>query len=171
MHFTIKDSKTDYRRLTAEVVIGTTGDEVCAVTAMWRYMHSRMGEATSQPLFMQGSRALHYDRMRAQLTMLLQQTGLTDKEAKRYGGHSFRVGGAQGLALSHHSLPYIMCYGRWRSVESVMTYVQTPMHMRENDARAMLMGAAEGTAARTDTAMLRDEGMARAALHRPVPFR
>jgi len=103
--------------------------------------------------------------------MLLQRTGLTDKEAKRYGGHSFRVGGAQGLALSHHSLPYIMCYGRWRSVESVMTYVQTPMHMRENDARAMLMGAAEGTAARTDTAMLRDEGMARAALHRPVPFR
>ena len=173
MHFCIKDSKTDYRRLTAEVVIGRTGDaEVCAVTAMWAYLHTRVGCVQEEPLFMHRSgKALKYMQLRNHLTKVLEGTGMSKKETQRYGGHSFRVGGAQGLALSNHSLPYIMCYGRWRSVESVMTYVTTPMHMREKDARAMLMGVAEGTAAQASTALLRDEGMARAVLSGAVPSR
>ena len=131
----------------------------------------REGEAGTEPLFVIDGDAVRYGQMRTHLSMVLRRTGMTKQEEAAYGGHSFRVGGAQGLALSQHSLPYIMCYGRWRSVESVMTYVSTPMHMREHDARAMLLGVASGTAARSDTAMLRDEGTARAAMARDAPAR
>ena len=172
MHFCVKDSKTDYRRLTAEVVIGSTGGTVvCAVRAMWQYLNTRVWEEGTAPLFMLNGDAARYGQMRAHLSMMLRRTGMSKQEESAYGGHSFRVGGAQGLALSQHSLPYIMCYGRWRSVESVMTYVSTPIHMREQDARAMLLGVASGTAARSDTAMLRDEGTARAAMARDAPAR
>jgi len=134
-------------------------------------MHTREGEQGMSPLFMIDNDAATYTQMRKHLTTMLRGTGMSRQEASQYGGHSFRVGGAQGLALSQHSLPYIMCYGRWRSIDSVMTYVSTPLHMRENDARAMLLGVADGTAARSDTAMLRDEGVARAAVSRSAPAR
>ena len=134
-------------------------------------MHTREGESAMQPLIQVEGDAVTYAQMRKHLTAMLRVTGMSKQATMQYGGHSFRVGGAQGLALSQHSLPYIMCYGRWRSIDSVMTYVSTPLHMRENDARAMLLGVAEGTAARSDTAMLRDEGTARAAVNRSAPAR
>ena len=47
-------------------------------------------------------------------------------EGYLYGLHSFRVGGAQALALSGRSVRYIMSRGRWKSPESVATYVAAP---------------------------------------------
>ena len=138
---------------------------------MWEYLHTRVGCTQSDSLFKIGGKALQYKQLRKQIVDVLRGTGMSETDIKKYGGHSFRVGGAQGLALSNHSLPYIMCYGRWRSVESVMTYVTTPMHMREKDARAMLMGVAAGTAAQASTALLRDEGLARAVLSSAAPSR
>ena len=64
-------------------------------------------------------------------------------EPKRFGGHSFRIGGAQALAAAGKSIIYIMSYGRWRGVESVLRYVATPTHIRELDSRDMILAVAE----------------------------
>ena len=56
---------------------------------------------------------------------------------KNYGGHSFRIGGSQALAATNKSVAYLMSYGRWKCVDSVMRYVQTPTVIRALDAADM----------------------------------
>ena len=51
--------------------------------------------------------------------------------------HSFRVGGAQAMALAGRSFEYIMAKGRWKHLESVIRYVETPMHIRARDSQMM----------------------------------
>ena len=54
-----------------------------------------------------------------------------------YGLHSFRVGGAQALALAGRSVLYIMSRDRWKSSESVARYVAAPAYVQCADASDM----------------------------------
>lgn len=141
MKFVVRKSKTDQDRLTKDVFIGATGDTgLCAVSAMWAYaatqprMHSR-------PLFMMSSGSpVTYRDLYVRLVIGVAAIGL---ERRRFGAHSFRIGGAQALAAAGRSIPYIMAYGRWTCTESVLRYVKTPEYMRRMDAVDMVQAQTE----------------------------
>ena len=130
----MKHSKTDQERLTKDVLIGPSNEDLCALTAMWRYMSSRPNRDAAAPLFTSTQGAITYAAMRRCLASCLQRLGL---QPTQFGGHSFRIGGAQALAASGRSVMYIMSYGRWRCPQSVLRYVTTPEFIRALDAPAM----------------------------------
>ena len=66
------------------------------------------------------------------------------EECEEYGGHSFRIGAAQALALAGRSMEYTMAMGRWRCTESVLTYVRVPTQIRVLDIRDMVMASRDG---------------------------
>ena len=71
---------------------------------------------------------------------------LSPSDGELYGLHSFRVGGAQALALAGRTYEYIMSRGRWSSIESVLRYVETPLDIKISDAAAMANPQAARTA-------------------------
>ena len=150
MEACIKDSKSEAlkkRRLVANVVIGATGDEdLCPVRAMWLWLEKRGAVTGAQPLFMVKDKPCSYAYMRKMLTWGLQQSGVAPEEERKYGGHSFRIGGAQALAMAGRSSPYIMAMGRWSCLESLLTYVETPMELRVQDAMDMVTARPGGAA-------------------------
>ena len=129
--FNIKMSKNDQQRLGASCIIGATGKDTCPVAAMWKYFkHNKPTE--EGPLFTTpGGGALQYNSALRVLRMHIGPTG------DLYGLHSFRVGGAQALALAGRSVLYIMSRGRWKSSESVSRYVAAPAYVQCADARDM----------------------------------
>ena len=148
MEICIKDSKTDAWRLTENMVVGATGDpDLCPVTAMWEWMKTRGRVAGEAPAFEHKRKAVNYATLRTVMAKALRNAGLNSSELKQYGGHSFRIGGAQALALAGKSTSYIMAMGRWKCIESVLTYVQTPTIVRMRDARAMVTALPGGTTA------------------------
>ena len=62
---------------------------------------------------------------------------LMGDQGQHYGLHSFRVGGAQALALAGRSIEYLMARGRWRCPESVARYVEAPTEIAALDSSAM----------------------------------
>ena len=68
------------------------------------------------PLFLLAGRPLTYTALVANMRTLLAESGMAAQDLRLYGGHSFRVGGAQALAMAGRSTPYIMALGRWRLV-------------------------------------------------------
>lgn len=62
------------------------------------------------------------------------------------------MGGTQALALAGRSTPYIMALGRWRCVESVLTYAETPVEYRMADAVDMMTALPGGQAAQAAVA-------------------
>ena len=146
MEFVIKDSKTDRLRLTNTVVVGRTDDpSLCAVAAMWRYMEAAGPVPAASPLLQWQGRPYTYSRLVGDLRAALLRSGMAPAEVSSYAGHSFRIGGAQALALAGYSLPYIMALDRWACVESVLTYVKTPTMLRVKDAGAMIAAPAQLT--------------------------
>ena len=146
MEFVIKDSKTDHLRLTSTVVVGRTDDpSLCAVAAMWSYMEANKALPAAAPLLQWNGKPYAYARLVGDLRAALLRSGMAPAEVASYAGHSFRIGGAQALALAGYSLPYIMAMGRWKCVESVLTYVKTPTMLRVRDAGAMIAAPAQLT--------------------------
>ena len=146
MEFVIKDSKTDHLRLTNTVVVGRTDDpSLCAVAAMWSYMEANKALPAAAPLLQWNGKPYAYARLVGDLRAALLRSGMAPAEVASYAGHSFRIGGAQALALAGYSLPYIMAMGRWKCVESVLTYVKTPTMLRVRDAGAMIAAPAQLT--------------------------
>ena len=137
MRICIKDSKTDHWRMTKDMVVGATGlRHGCPVAAMWAWVQSTGVTSAVAPLFTLGGQPMRYAQLRAMVKWALQRAGVPDVAS--YGCHSFRVGGAQALAMAGKSTAYIMSMGRWRCVESVLTYVETPLQYRVRDAKAMM---------------------------------
>ena len=128
----IKQSKTDWARIGATLTLGTTGDPTCPVTNMHRYL-SASKHSDCDELFP----GLTYTRAIHALRNLMH-----DKDAK-YGMHSFRVGGCQALALAGRSHRYIMARGRWKSIESVLRYVETPLDFKLDDTVAMAQASSQ----------------------------
>lgn len=135
MKFVVKQSKTDQERLTKDVIIGATGDVLCAVSWMWQYLTHRGEARLQQPLFVANGTAVTYTAMRRNLAACLRHTKV---DASRIGGHSFRIGGSQALAAAGKSITYIMSYGRWKCPQSVLRYVVTPVPVRTQDAPQMV---------------------------------
>ena len=109
---------------------------------MWRWLHTRGALIGNEPLFVAKGTAVSYPKLRSIITGMLRGAGET--QLKNFGGHSFRIGGAQAPALAGRSTPYIMAMGRWKCVESVLTYVETPVERRMQDAQDMVTTMPEG---------------------------
>jgi hypothetical protein len=124
----VKQSKTDWARLGARLIVGETGTRNCPVKCMWDYMRSNKPPPLG-PLFP----GLTY------ATMLKVTRHYIGADSELYGMHSFRVGGAQAMALAGRSITYIMSRGRWKHVESVCRYVEAPDDTKASDSRAMAM--------------------------------
>ena len=126
------------------IVVGHTRDtEFCPLMAMWHYLERTKGDPKSH-LFGHKGKAVAYATLRSMVTAALQGTGMTPKECEEYGGHSFRIGAAQALALAGRSMEYTMAMGRWRCMESVLTYVRVPTQIRVLDIRDMVMASRDG---------------------------
>jgi hypothetical protein len=137
--FTIKTSKTDSDRLTKDVVVGITGHTLCAVSLMWRYLKHRGPCGPHEPLFANNNgSAWSYAQMRRAMTASLTLAGMPADQQRNIGGHSFRIGGAQALALARKPAAYIMAYGRWRCMQSLLRYIETPYEIRLQDAKDMI---------------------------------
>jgi hypothetical protein len=93
---------------------------------MWAYMHAWRPKATG-PVFP----GLRYT------TMLKMTRRLLGADSELYGMHSFRVGGAQAMALAGCSAVYIMSRGRWKHVESVSRYVEATEEVKAADSAEM----------------------------------
>ena len=128
MTVNVKQSKSDWQRLGATLTIGAIGGQDCPVACMQRYLRAQK-PAREGPLFP----GLRYQ------TMLTTLRKLIKKDEELYGLHSFRVGGAQALAMAGRSFEYIMARGRWKNVESVVRYVETPLDIRITDSRDMTL--------------------------------
>ena len=126
----VKQSKTDHQRMGATLTIGALDRAgtrtTCPVRQMQKYLRQQRPPRDG-PLFP----GLQYQ------TMLKTLRKLIPKHPELYGLHSFRVGGAQALALTGRSFEYIMAKGRWRHVESVIRYVETPLGIRIADSAMM----------------------------------
>ena len=128
MTVNVKHSKSDWQRLGATLTIGATGEDHCPVACMQAYLQTARPNRTG-PLFP----GLRYQSMLTTLRRLIH------KDRELYGLHSFRVGGAQALAMAGRSFEYIMSKGRWKNVESVVRYVETPLEIRMTDSRDMTL--------------------------------
>jgi hypothetical protein len=122
----VKQSKTDWSRLGAKLVVGETRTINCPVRNMWEYRRKACPPPHG-PLFP----GLRYT------TMLKVTRSYIGKNPELYGMHSFRVGGAQAMALAGRSATYIMSRGRWKNVESVSRYVEAPDETKAGDSAAM----------------------------------
>ena len=118
--------------------------------------------ALASPLFTLDGAPMTYAQLQRTLRWALRKVGGVDPKA--YGGHSFRVGGAQALAMAGRSTPYIMAMGRWRCVELVLTYVQTPLEYRMTDASDMMTALPGGQAEQATVRTTREVVAASVAL-------
>ena len=87
------------------MTIGTTGDTTCPVTNAWNWYNTTNPDPNG-PIF----RGMRYPSMLRTLRRLTK--GNPDLYGLSFRVHSFRVGGAQALALAGRTYGYIMSKGR-----------------------------------------------------------
>ena len=119
----LRRSKTDQVQKGVRVVIGRTGDEICPVTALLRYLAVR-GDGPG-PLFIQANgkpltKARFVTEVRAALTK-------AKFPAQSYAGHSFRIGAATTAAAAGLEDSLIQTLGRWKSA-AYLLYVRIDPH-------------------------------------------
>ena len=85
------------------------------------------------PSKLDNSKHLTYRALVALLRHDLRKLGYDEK---KYGGHSFRAGGATDLFLSRSiTLAQIMLYGRWKTVEAAMKYFRAELDAAKQAAK------------------------------------
>ncbi len=116
----LKSSKMDQERRGVDLFIGRTGNSLCTVVAMVRYL-----EMDDGPLFREQNEApLTKDRLVVKVRLTLQLAGI---DPSNYAGHSFRIGAATTAASKGISDSVIQLLGRWKS-DSFNRYNRTPTH-------------------------------------------
>ena len=139
MEIFIESSKTDQYRDGAWVTIARTGTKTCPVKMVERYV--TLGGVGASPdlylfrgitrskngvkLRLQGG--LSYTRMRDLLLEKLSAVGL---DAKKYGLHSLRAGGATAAANAGVPDRLFKRHGRWRSENAKDGYVKDSLNNR-----------------------------------------
>ena len=94
---TLKTSKTDPFRKGVNVILGTTGDTLCPVRALFAYL--RMRGNNPGPLFIWKNRTpLSHSRFVAHFRNALKEAGYINSEIQQYSGLSFRAGAASTAA-------------------------------------------------------------------------
>ena len=96
-------------------------------------VHESITWSTAGGLVSKWGRVITYPQLGRHLRRVRVEAGMADA----YGGHSFRIGGAQALAAAGKSVMYIMSYGRWTCMKSVLRYVTVPDFLRALDAKDM----------------------------------
>lgn len=129
----ISSSKTDQYREGASVLVARTGSPTCPVAMLERYFALAGLEHSSKlPLFrgvvhskngvrLRASGSLSYTRMRELLLGKLSQLGF---DAKQFGLHSLRAGGATAAANAGVADRLFKRHGRWRSESAKDGYVK-----------------------------------------------
>jgi hypothetical protein len=124
-----------------DVVIGVTNSDICAVTAMDKYLNARRaaGEVLSDSSLLFPTRlkdgsfkALSYELLTESLNKDLQRAGFP---ADQYNGHSFRIGAATSMGL--HGVPdyWIEDLGSWAPGSKAM---RGYLHLSPPEARARM---------------------------------
>ena len=120
----IRFSKTDQRGDGAFILLGRLPGaplDPAEVLAAWR---AAAGGAPDSPVFpvYGGGRPAAKDTMLNRLRQALQGVGLTEQQARSFGLHSLRRGGATAAARAGASMRRIQEHGRWRS-DAVRQYM------------------------------------------------
>ena len=117
----LKRSKCDQFGAGTDVVVGLTGDELCPVAAIVRYLEVRGSRRSAFFLHPSGEvvvKAWFVGRVRR----ILQDLG---EDQSQYAGHSFRIGAATSAAMAGLEDSTIQALGRWSSA-AYLLYIRTP---------------------------------------------
>ena len=118
----LKASKTDPFRQGQIITIGATGELLCPVKALKKYLAAR-AVCSLGPLFRYRSgKFLTKAELTSELRALLSRAGLN---SNNYAGHSFRIGAATSAAAKDIPAWLIKVLGRWTS-DCFQRYIQTP---------------------------------------------
>ena len=131
----IKASKTDPFRQGVSVHIGWTGEALCPVTALLRYMAARGGNPGPLFIWVDG-RFLTWKTFVAGVRAALTSAGYP---AANYAGHSFRIGAATTAAQRGVQDSLIQTLGRWQS-SAYTRYIQTAPKTLRGVARTLVQG-------------------------------
>ena len=111
IQLTLKESKTDPFRKRVQVVIGSTGDDLCLVAAVTAYLVTR-GDIPGSLFYFSDGRPLTRSVFLSRVKAALQLPGLP---ARRYAGHRFWAGAATMAAAAGIEDSLIKTMGRWES--------------------------------------------------------
>ena len=117
----LKVSKCDQYGTGSDVVLGRTGNSLCPVSALMKYVNHR-GSRTG-PFFLDSSQAvITKQRFVERIRGILNSIGLPQHQ---YAGHSFRIGAATTAAAAGIEDSTIQTLGRWHSA-AFLQYIRTP---------------------------------------------
>jgi hypothetical protein len=131
MSLLLRASKTDPFRQGCTITLYPTGNTLCPVETMLRYLALRAATVISvgEPLFLTPDRApLTRGVFIEALRSLLQRLGL---ESAHYAGHSFRKGAATSAADAGIPDHLIKTMGRWSS-DCYVRYISTPVSLLQS---------------------------------------
>ena len=117
----IKASKTDPFRQGITIFLGKVASDLCPVSAVLAYMVAK--RTRSGPLFaFRDGRPLTRQRFVVAVRRALDSAGV---DAKKYAGHSFRIGAATTAAAKGFEDSTIQTLGRWKSL-AYLDYIRIP---------------------------------------------
>ena len=119
----VKCSKTDPFRKGHTIRLGVSGNIICPVRSLLRYLHMRGGDPG--PLFRHTN---GLPLTRATLTTWLRTAVSRAGIEGIFSGHSFRIGAATSAAAAGIPDHLIKTLGRWLS-SAYQLYIQTPHHI------------------------------------------
>ena len=128
----IKQSKTDPFRQGIELFIGRTGSDICPVKALLNYLVVR-GPAEGPLFSFPDGTYLTRQRLVVAVRQALEKAGL---DARKYCGHSFRIGAATTAAKKGMEDSVIKTLGRWRSL-AYLEYIRIPRDQLANYSRML----------------------------------
>ena len=128
----VKASKTDQLHRGCTVLLGPSGQDICPVAALFRYL--ALQGSTPGPLFICAngsplSPSLVYDWLRS----ILATAGVPGN----YSSHSFRIGAATSAAVAGFPDHVIQTLGRWFS-DCYRCYIRLPPHVILQSARHLV---------------------------------
>ena len=119
---TLKHSKIEPFRKGVDTVVGTTGDKLCQVKALFRYLQMRGRAPGPLPMQKDGSlltRSYFVAKVRGALS------AFNYTNTAQYSRHSFRVGAATTTAVMEVEDSVIKTLRRWESA-AYLLYVRIP---------------------------------------------
>lgn len=139
MALQIRSNKTDQLRKGAEVVIATTGSEICPVAVLQRYCIMggivrdsdlrlfRGVSKTKQGEKLRATGGLSYTRLQELLLKKLDELGY---DRTQFSPHSMRAGGATAAANAEVKDRLFKRHGRWKSEAAKDGYVEDSLKRR-----------------------------------------
>ncbi len=135
VQLTLKASKTDPFRSGVNIVLGTTGDDLCPVSALFSYLRKR--GSNPGPLFLrENGTPLTCSAFVSQFRLALVKAGYPGSETRQYSGHSFRAGAASTAAALGMEDSLIKTLGRWES-SAYLIYLRLPREDLQSVSRRL----------------------------------